>query len=486
MAMEKSAEKSNDKIKVKTTQALVHATNNSGNTEDKSSLIAEMEWLQQLIDYRCEALYHDDFPMPESLTQLPELDPNSAYGKIVLEHELDRLSRVVFALAVATEFDQSVFKRAVYTLERGAADNTDIGGEFDAAKKMFKPTFQTALFVIAGKDRLQRANCAAQLYEGNALLKAQIVYNTKPEHFMQGVIELDNAYLRYILTGTPPQLDHGKYFPAQLLKNGQKIDDVITAEAIKTSLFPIGKYIYSMNNNFYTQGNHKFKKGFMALFYGPPGTGKTMLAGALANEYGIDMYRVDLSQVVSKYIGETEKNLEVLFDRLQGKNCMLFFDEADALFGKRAEVQDAQDRFANQEVSYLLQRIEQFDGLTILATNFENNLDDAFKRRINVMIHMIRPKEEERKQLWQFYLPEGHHFKDEQLLDYLTREFGYTGANIKNVMEMLALDMFEKQTQEVTLDLIKPYLTIENIKAFGMNKARVPDMRVRPPMQPRR
>ena len=138
-------------------------------------------------------------------------------------------------------------------------------------------------------------------------------------------------------------------------------------------------------------------KGVIFLFYGPPGTGKTLTAGLLGNELEIDVYKVDISMVVSKYIGETEKNLELLFARAADKGWILFFDEADALFGKRTGVRDAHDKYANQEVSFLLQRIEDFNGLIILATNMKNNIDDAFIRRFNSIIRFPLPNAEERK-----------------------------------------------------------------------------------------
>src|ERR1044071_9620636 len=120
------------------------------------------------------------------------------------------------------------------------------------------------------------------------------------------------------------------------------------------------------------------KRGYKALFYGPSGTGKTLTATLLGKQFDRDVYRVDLSQVVSKYIGETEKNLEKIFTRAENRNWILFFDEADALFGKRSNVQSAHDKYANQEVSYLLQRVEDYNGLLILASNFKNNIDEAF------------------------------------------------------------------------------------------------------------
>jgi len=135
----------------------------------------------------------------------------------------------------------------------------------------------------------------------------------------------------------------------------------------------------------------KMTKGYRSLFYGPQGAGKKLTAALIGKEFDKPVYRIDLSSVVSKYIGETEKNLETIFDHTEGKEWILFFDEADALFGKRTDVKDAHDKYSNQEVSYLLQRIEDYNGLVILATNMKSNIDDAFTRRFNSVIHFSLP-----------------------------------------------------------------------------------------------
>ncbi len=129
------------------------------------------------------------------------------------------------------------------------------------------------------------------------------------------------------------------------------------------------------------------RASYCCLFIGPPGTGKKLTASVIGNELGRDVYRIDLSMVISKYIGETEKNLSGIFDKAENKNWILFFDEADALFGKRTSVRDAHDKYVNQEISYLLQKIETHDGLVILAANMKNNIDDAFIRRFNSVLY---------------------------------------------------------------------------------------------------
>jgi hypothetical protein len=169
-----------------------------------------------------------------------------------------------------------------------------------------------------------------------------------------------------------------------------------------------------------------------ALFSGMSGTGKTMSAAVVARDLGVDLYRIDLSAVVSKYIGETEKNLERIFSSAEGSNAILFFDEADALFGKRSEVKDAHDRYANIEIAFLLQRMETYDGVMILATNLAKNLDEAFSRRIQFAIEFPVPDEEQREQLWRLLLPAAAPMRD---VDYrfLARQFQLTGGEIRNV-----------------------------------------------------
>jgi hypothetical protein len=174
-------------------------------------------------------------------------------------------------------------------------------------------------------------------------------------------------------------------------------------------------------------------KGLNALFSGPPGTGKTMSAEVIAGELQLDLYRIDLSQVVSKFIGETEKNLHQIFLEAQSAHAILFFDEADALFGKRSEVKDAHDRYANIEVGYLLQKMEEYEGVAILATNLSQHIDDAFLRRMHFVIEFPFPDHEYRRQIWQIVFPHEAPLADEVDFDVLAREIKLAGGNIKNI-----------------------------------------------------
>ncbi len=174
--------------------------------------------------------------------------------------------------------------------------------------------------------------------------------------------------------------------------------------------------------------------GVSALFSGPPGTGKTLAAQIIANQIGIDLYRIDLSTVVSKYIGETEKNLERIFVEAAQSNAILFFDEADTIFGKRSEVKDAHDRYANLEVGYLLQRMESYSGVTILATNLRANLDEAFTRRLQFIINFPFPDETYREKIWNVLMPPTLPREPGLDLGLMARRFKFAGGSIRNII----------------------------------------------------
>jgi SpoVK/Ycf46/Vps4 family AAA+-type ATPase len=178
--------------------------------------------------------------------------------------------------------------------------------------------------------------------------------------------------------------------------------------------------------------------GLMALFAGESGTGKTMAAEIIAGALGLDLYKIDLSNVISKYIGETEKNLNRIFAEAETSNAILFFDEADALFGKRSEVKDAHDRYANIETAYLLQKMEEYDGVVILATNLKMNIDEAFLRRMHFVVDFPVPSEDDRRRIWQGALPAQLPLAPDVDFDFLARKFKVTGGNIRNITLLAA------------------------------------------------
>ena len=196
-------------------------------------------------------------------------------------------------------------------------------------------------------------------------------------------------------------------------------------------------------------------KGLCVLFAGPPGTGKTMAAEIIANELRLDVYKIDLSQVVSKYIGETEKNLSRIFSEARATNAIIFFDEADALFGKRSEVRDAHDRYANIEIAYLLQKMEEYEGVSILATNLRQNLDPAFTRRLTFSVDFPFPDEASRLLIWQSIWPKETPLDADLDLKFVSAQFKLSGGSVKNIALAAAFRAAEENTRVGTVHLLK-------------------------------
>lgn len=200
------------------------------------------------------------------------------------------------------------------------------------------------------------------------------------------------------------------------------------------------------------EGKLSLGKGLSALFSGPPGTGKTMSGDVIAGDLGLELYKIDLSQVVSKYIGETEKNLDRLFTGARDANAILFFDECDALFGKRITVQDAHDRYANIEISYLLQKMDEHDGLTILTTNLRQNLDAAFLRRLTFIVEFPFPDETSRRRIWGGIWPDGVPRSRDLDLDFMAAQFKVPGGAVKNIAVAAAFLAVNEDKPEVTTE----------------------------------
>ena len=233
------------------------------------------------------------------------------------------------------------------------------------------------------------------------------------------------------------QLGQGLSGIATRVRRVARWEDVILPEDIVDTLSEIIRHARYRNEVFHDWGfDHKMTsgKGLSALFSGPPGTGKTMVAGVIAADLEMDLYRVDLSQVVSKYIGETEKNLSKVFQSAAGNQFIILFDEADSLFSKRTEVKSSVDRYANLEVNYLLQKMEEYNGICILTTNFEKSIDDAFKRRLNFRIDFPFPEAEDRARLWQVHVPSQAPIEAEVEWDWLAEKYELSGGNIKNAV----------------------------------------------------
>lgn len=223
---------------------------------------------------------------------------------------------------------------------------------------------------------------------------------------------------------------------SQKIEPKYRWEDIVLPKEKLTQLKEISNYVRYKHTVYEDWGFGRklsLGKGLNALFFGVSGTGKTMAAEIIAGDLGLDLYKIDLSTVVSKYIGETEKNLDKIFKEAETSNSILFFDEADAIFGKRSEVKDAHDRYANIEVSYLLQKMEEYQGVVILATNFRKNMDHAFVRRMHFTVEFPFPNEQNRLKIWRILFPDTAPTDKDIDYEFLAKKFKITGGNIKNI-----------------------------------------------------
>ena len=304
------------------------------------------------------------------------------------------------------------------------------------------PTGETAQFVLAGDDlggrlAVQRLLSSEHWFARRHVLWLDPVREGEP--VMSGRLILDPEIVETLTTGTSACPGSA---PTSRPSTSRPRWSGTTSSCTRT---PCARSARSSTGSGSTTPlldewgmRKRVKPGYRALFHGPPGTGKTLTATLLGKYTGRPVFRVDLSRVVSKYIGETEKNLARLFDKAEHKDWILFFDEADALFGKRTEVRDAHDKYANQEVAYLLQRIESYAGLVILATNQRGNVDDAFLRRFQASVNFPMPRPEERCGIWSRSFPSQITVAEDVDWRDLAARFDLTGAGIVNVAHFCA------------------------------------------------
>lgn len=337
----------------------------------------------------------------------------------------------------------------------GDGNHPQIGGVRGKQHRGIIPTGEMALFLLAGEDLLLRQQYYQEFFTGKHWLFREniLLLEAAPpgEPPLSGKLTMTPEYVQLFLTGEMGRPDFGINFPAQRISTRQEWEDLILNPLTREQVQDLLDWLTHHKTVLEEWGMEKqVKPGYRALFYGPSGTGKTLTASLLGKVSQRDVYRVDLSMVVSKYIGETEKNLSKLFDKAEHKGWILFFDEADALFGKRTGVRDAHDRYANQEVSYLLQRVEDYDGLVILASNLRDNIDDAFLRRFQAIIHFPLPRSSDRLQLWQNALP-SHLIYDQTInLAQIADKYELSGADIVNIAYYCSLKARAEKRSELT------------------------------------
>ncbi len=383
----------------------------------------------------------------ESL-ELACYDDGSALGTFIASARPSFEELVILLLALAPHVRPHFLDQVIKEALPGSGDFPELGGVRDKENRGFLPTGETALFLLAGADLSKRFE-VQRILTGDHWFAKKNILHLEPvkagQPLWSGRLLLNRDYIELFTLGRISAPSFSAEFPAQRINTELSWDDLVLSAEVLAQIEDIKGWIEHNAVLLNDLGMaKKLKPGYRALFHGSPGTGKTLTATLLGKYTGRQVFRIDLSTVVSKYIGETEKNLAALFDRAKNREWILFFDEADALFGKRTNVKDAHDRYANQEVSYLLQRVEEFDGLIILASNFKANMDEAFLRRFNAIIRFPFPKEAERVAIWRKSFPENIHFEAGQDLPEMLGKFELAGGSIINVVQHACLKMLAR------------------------------------------
>lgn len=429
------------------------------------ALRVEMNWLKQVLDTRINTYFGQpsqfqsiyDIPVPDLE------DHPSAYGQFIKTWKMSVNDRLVVLLALAPHVCPQLLDCLFVRNEMNGQVFTEFGGLKGNVHRGFLPTGETAAFLLAANDLTRRFQVMEMFDEDYYLLKQKIIVledERNKEPSLSAALKMGIEFLAHLTTAAPFKPKFSSEFPAQKLSTRLDWEDLVLEFESKEKIREVMNWLSFQDVILKEWGLEKIlKRGYRSLFYGPPGTGKTLTASLLGKATGLDVYRIDISKVVSKYIGETEKNLANIFDIAENKNWILFFDEADALFGKRTQTSDSKDRYANQEVAYLLQRIEDFPGVILLSTNLRSNIDPAFMRRFQSLIHFPIPSAPQRFSLWtrafeKAPVVDGIDFKK------VSKTYKISGGMIINVLRSCCLTAIDREER-----LIYEEDIIEGVKA---------------------
>lgn len=403
--------------------------------------------------FQLDKLFQAENPLEKPV--LNQKDSDGFLNEFIIENNLSETDILILVLALVPHVRPDFLSSIIAEYLPNGGELPEFGGIKTKNHRGILPTGETAQFLLAGNNLESRMSFYNYLHNHSFLyqkgiIKIDTVANGEPK--LSGLLILEEEYIEKFITGKilKPQLS--SIFPAQLIETQLDWNDLVLNANTLNQIKEIETWL-KFNEILLHEWNMKakIKPGFRVMFYGAPGTGKTLTASLLGKYTKRDVYRIDLSMVISKYIGQTEKNLSSLFDKAADKDWILFFDEADAVFGKRTNVRDAHDKYANQEVSYLLQRIENHPGLVILASNFKANIDAAFTRRFQSIIEFEVPSFDERLQLWQNNLPKGIKIAEDVNLNELSKKYDITGANIVNIIQYACLRTLEDENENIKL-----------------------------------
>ncbi|MBS1130156.1 MAG: ATPase, central region [Proteobacteria bacterium] len=430
---------------------------------------ADLAWLAALLQHRLDTYFAEKPASPALPGDRPPprlADSPSPYAEFLRRHALTDDERAVLLLALAPSLRPQLLDVLWARNPANQRGYSEFGGVQGAASGHFIPTGETACFLLAGDHLPERLRVIHRLGERDSLLAGDVLLPLAPppgEGLLAGRLQPAPALLA--LFGLDAPGSEADALPAQRVTTGLAWADLVLPPATLAQLEEVRDWLAHGDTLLHTLGMAaRMRPGYTCLFYGPPGTGKTLSACLLGKLCEREVHRVDLSMVVSKYIGETEKNLARVFDLAEQRGWILFFDEADALFGQRTRVDSAHDRYANQEVSYLLQRIEDFPGVVILSSNLRGNIDDAFTRRFQSVVAFPMPAVEERYRLWTESIPAL--LERDRDLDFvrLAEKYEVSGGTIINVIRYAALRSLVRGDRRLATDDIDDGLRRELLK----------------------
>jgi hypothetical protein len=412
--------------------------------------------------------------VPFQLNWKPLDNSSAPYAQLC--SSLSNAERALLLFGLLPHYAPEVLRDLVAPVQDGLIiTNYHIGGFVKRTSQQFIPNLQTVLFTLAGADKYAQQMAYRELILEGSLLKRQIV-TLRAFEYSEPVIsdkelipDLAEEFVHFLLQGRQPRPDFGKNFPAKLLTTDKTWEQLILSGRTLNQLELLVDWLQH-GRALAEESKGYFGAGYPALFFGPPGTGKSMTAALIGKRCNLNVFRVDSSRVVSKYIGETEKNLVQLFQRMKVENArsqekpILFFDEADVLFSKRTDVKDAKDKWANMETSVLLPLIEDYDGLAIIATNLEHNLDVAMDRRLQLKIKFPVPAYSERLRVWESALPPVYNYSGKNSCEELAR-YRLSPASIINILKGGCLQARKRGSYTVTRKDLEHYVALEFSKS---------------------
>ncbi len=406
--------------------------------KNSRTMSQELIWLDNLITERLNNYFKSNGTKYYSYSPPCIENYNGNYSTFIKKNNFNRIERLIIISCLATNYYPQIFDK--FLIKNKGIDKrfTEFGGRIDEKNSRFIPTLETISFIMHGKDfeskfKLQSILDDDHIFNKNGIIRYD--HDEFSKNPMSRVLNLSDEILQHVTTGKTYRPNMSIRFPAKILESPHDWEDLVLNPLIFDEVENINTWIRFRSE---IEGSKLLRKkinsGYKCLFYGPPGTGKTLTTSLLGKHNKKDVYRIDLSQVISKYVGETEKNLSQIFNAAENKDWILFFDEAESLFSKRTAVSDSKDKFANQQTAYLLQRIEDFNGLVILATNLKPNIDNAFSRRIQSTIHFTLPDYSQRRILWSKAL-EGVSDLDTTTIKDFAKDYEISGGSIKNVIQ---------------------------------------------------